>query len=82
MSYEIEPEWPSGRQYCACCTDGHGFKPWPEPPPMLVNTSASMWIKKGSAAMLTSFQSAGITPEVNLRVTQMRKHAKRDPPWL
>ena len=26
--------------------------------------------------MLTSIQSAGVTPEVNLRMTQARKHAK------
>ena len=37
--------------------------------------------QKGSAAMLTSIQSAGVTPEVNLGITQARKHA-RDPPWL
>ena len=27
-------------------------------------------------------QSVGVAPEVNLRITQARKHAKRDPPWL
>ena len=32
--------------------------------------------QKFSAAMLTSIQSAGVTPEVNLRITQARKHAK------
>ena len=32
--------------------------------------------QKGSAAMLTSLQSTGVTPEVNLRITQARKHAK------
>ena len=21
-----EPEWPIGKQHCACCTDGHGFE--------------------------------------------------------
>ena len=30
---------------------------------------------KGSAAMLASLQSAGVTPEVNLRITQVRKQA-------
>ena len=35
---------------------------------------------KGSAAMLTSIQSAGVTSELNLRITQVRKHAT-DPPW-
>ena len=34
---------------------------------------------KGSVAMLTSIQSAGVAPEVNLRITQARKQA-RDPP--
>ena len=31
--------------------------------------------------MLTSMQSAGAAPGVNLRITQVRKH-ERDPPWL
>ena len=31
--------------------------------------------------MLTSTQSVGVAPEVNLRITQARKHA-RDPPWI
>ena len=35
-----------------------------------------------SVAMLTSIQSAVVTLEVNLRNTQARKPAKRDPPWL
>ena len=30
----------------------------------------------GSDAMLTSIQSAGVASEVNLRITQMRKHAR------
>ena len=32
--------------------------------------------QKGLVAMLTFIQSAGVTPEVNLRITQSRKHAK------
>ena len=32
--------------------------------------------QKGSAAMLTSVQSAGVKPEVNLRMTQVTKHVK------
>ena len=32
--------------------------------------------RKGSAAMLTSTQSAGVAPQVNLRITQVRKHTK------
>ena len=32
--------------------------------------------QKGSAAMLTSTQSAGVTLEVNVRTTQVRKHIK------
>ena len=31
--------------------------------------------------MLTSRELAGVTPEVNLRITQARNYA-RDPPWL
>ena len=37
--------------------------------------------RKGLAAMLTSIQSASIAPDVNLRITQVRQHA-RDPTWL
>ena len=37
--------------------------------------------QKGLAAVLTSIQSVGVAPEVNLGITQVRKHA-RDPPWL
>ena len=37
--------------------------------------------QKGSVAMLTSIESAGVAPEVNLRITQLRKHT-RDSPWL
>ena len=32
--------------------------------------------RKGSAGLLTSIQSAGVTPVVNLGITQARKHAK------
>ena len=32
--------------------------------------------QKGLAAMLTSIQSAGVTPEGNLSITQVRKHVK------
>ena len=58
----------------ACSTDGHGFKP-------RTSTNACGCIcryvdQKGWAAMLTSIQSAGVTPEVNLRITQGRKHIK------
>ena len=38
--------------------------------------------RKGLAGMLISVQLAGVTPEVNLRITQVKKHAKWDPPWL
>ena len=38
--------------------------------------------QKGSAAMLTSRQSSGVEPVVNLKITQARKYAKRDPSWL
>ena len=33
--------------------------------------------RKGLAAMLTSKQSAGVAPEVNLRITQVREHTKK-----
>ena len=36
---------------------------------------------KGSAAMLTSIQSASVAPEVNPRITQVKK-STRDLPWL
>ena len=31
--------------------------------------------------MLIPIQSSGVAPEVNLRITQAKKHT-RDPPWL
>ena len=63
----------------ACGTEGHGFEPQ-------ISTNACGHIckyvdRKGSAAMLTPIWSAGVMPEVNLRITQARKHA-RDPPLL
>ena len=74
-----KPEWPNGIQRCACRTNSHRFEP-------LTSTNACRHDckcreQKGSAAMLTSIQSAGVTPEVNLNTTQVRKHT-RDPPWL
>ena len=45
----------------------------PEPLPMRADMSAGMW---------TSIQSAGVTPEVNLRITQVRKHTKGINPGL
>ena len=61
-----EPEWPSGLQRCAACgTDGRGFEPWTS-----TNVCRHFYRyveQKGSAAMLTSIQLAGVTPEVNLR---------------
>ena len=45
----------------------------PEPPPMLAGKYVD---QKGSAVMMTSKQQAGVTPEVNLRITQARKHTK------
>ena len=49
-------------------TDGRGFNPWN-------STNACRHVCKyvdqnGSAATLTSIQSAGVAPEVNLRITQ------------
>ena len=59
--------------------DGHGFEP-------RTSTNACRHVYRfvdqiDLAAMLTSIQSAGVTQEVNLRITQARKHA-RDPSWL
>ena len=58
----------------ACGMDGHGFE-------LQTSTNAYGHVCKymdqnGLATMLTSIQSAGVTPEVNPRVTQARKHAK------
>ena len=65
-----EPEWPSGLQHRTCGMDGSGFEPQ-------TSTNACVHIcryvdQKGLAAMLSSIQSAGVAPEVNLR----------NPPWL
>ena len=49
-----------------CGMDGRGLKPRPELPPVLVDMS---------------LQSAGVAPEVNLRIIQAKKHTS-DPPWL
>ena len=46
----------------------------PKPPPMLVDTSASMWV-------CGSKRLGCHASEANLRVTKVRKHT-RDPPWL
>ena len=53
------------KMLAACGTDGRGFEP-------RTSTNACGHIcryvdQKGSAAMLTSIQSAGVAPEVNLR---------------
>ena len=74
------PEWPSGMQHCVCCTDGCGFKLWLKPLPMLPDMSVGTWIEK--VLLSSSIQSAGVVPEVNLIITQVRKLTKRDPPWL
>ena len=52
--------------------NGRGFEPW-------TSTNTCGYVcryvdQKGSAAMLISIQSAGVTPEVNRRITQTRKH--------
>ena len=47
-----------------------------EPPPKVADMSAGTWIKKPQLPMRTSLQSTGAAPEVNLRITQVRKHAK------
>ena len=57
--------------------DGRGFEP-------RTSTNACEHIckyvnQKGLTAMLTSIQSAGVAPVVNLRILQVRMYA-RDPP--
>ena len=70
-AHKTEPEWPNGIQCCA----RRGFEPQ-------TSTLICKFVnEKPSAAMLTSIQSADVAPEVNLRITQVRKCA-RDPPWL
>ena len=60
-----------------CGTDSRGFDPW-------TSTNACRHVcrcvdQKGLATMLTSIESAGITPEVNLRNSmQARKHASEN----
>ena len=58
----------------ACDLDGRGFG-------SRTSTNGCGYIcdyvdQKGLAAILTSIQSAGVAPEVNLRITQARKYAK------
>ena len=52
---------------------------------MLVDKlSASSWMKKGSATMLATKKSAGVTPEVNQESIAHRRQSMpvRDPFWL
>ena len=75
--------WRSGLQRRACSMDGYGFK-------SQTSTNACGHIcrymdQKGLATMLTSIQSAGVTPEVNLRNllwTGEEVHKRGNPPWL
>ena len=78
-----ETEWSSGLQRHACGMDGRGFKPW-------TSINACRHIcryvdQKGLGAMLPSIQSAGVTPEVNLRsllCTGEEAHKRGNPHWL
>ena len=63
-----KPQWPNSKQHCAQCTHGK----------FQTSTNACAHV---SVAMLISIQSVGVAPEVNLRITQARKHAG-DPPWV
>ena len=70
--------WLNSAVLAACGMDGHGFKPW-------TYTNACGHIckyldRKGSAAMPTCIQPAGVESEVNLWI-KARKHA-RGAPWL
>ena len=74
---KVDLEWPS-RYFSTvlklrCGMYGGEFEPWSS-----TNTCRHVCKdvdRKGSAAMLTPIQSAGVTSEVNLRITQARKHA-------
>ena len=61
----VEPEWSSGLQRRACGMDGCRFEPQTSTNACRHVCRYVVW--KGSAAMLTSIQSAGVAPEVNLR---------------
>ena len=71
----VEPERPNGIQHCACRTDGCGFKPRTSTNGCGHICKYMDW--KGTAAMLTSTQSVGVAPEVNLRIIQARTHAQK-----
>ena len=48
-----------------CGTDGHGFKPWPEPPLMFADMSVGKWIEKAQLPLysqqVTKHASKGST---------------------
>ena len=73
----------TGRVVYSACSQYRRSWAWtlPKSPPMLVDHCKYV-DQKGLAAILTSPQSAGVTPEENLRITLVRKHTKRNPPWL
>ena len=71
-----EPEWPSGLQRRAGRTVV-GLSPGRSQTSNACRHVCKYVDQKSLAAMLTSIQSAGVAPEVNLRITQARKHAKR-----
>ena len=48
----------------------------PKSPQMLADTSAGMWIKKAQLHCWSLHSQQVLQPEVNLRITQVRKHAK------
>ena len=81
LRFLAEPEWPSGLQRAARMVVGSSPQ---------TSTNARRHVcryvdQKGSAAMLTSIQSAGVTPEVNLRnlLCACEDACKRgNPPWL
>ena len=76
LKFWVEQSWIGRVVHSAVLTAQMVVGLHPKPPPMLVDTCASMWIEKAR------LQWAGVAPEVNLRITQVRKHTKRDPPWL
>ena len=77
-----ETEWPSGLA-AQMVTDGCGFEPKIKPPPMLTNMSVSKRIEKAWLPCWPLYSQQVLHhAEVNLRITQVRKHIKCYPPCI
>ena len=74
---DVNPEWPNSFQRCAVARTIVGLKVYK----CLWTHALQVHVDpKGSVAILTSKQPAGVTPEVNVSITQVRKHTS-EPPW-